>query len=177
MSRINRTYQELLNEREQYTDFSILNDQKASLLFSDEKNLNNDKTAKDALKGSGIKYTKLSLLFFSNQNINSIQNVLRYRVFKETNFKIGRQSDLNLKIIMRSIFLQYSKNLEYNYKEQIERLNDIVFDEVTPKLVNEVTQYLLYLRDRTNGYVLNTLPVSVSSAGTKQDDLFSGLGV
>ena len=176
MSRISRTFQELLNEREQYTDFSILNDQKATLLSSDEKNLNNDKSAKNIL-GSNFQYTKLSVMFFSSQNINSIQNVMRYRVFKETNFKIGRQSEINLKIIMRSIFLQYSKNLDYNFKEQLQRLNDIVFDEVVPKLVNEVTQYLLYLRDRTNGYVLNTLPISVSSAGTKQDELFSGLGI
>ena len=57
-----------------------------------------------------------------------IQNNIRYTVYVKTNKKhiIDKQSDIELQIIMRSMYLQHSPNLEYNYKEQLEYLNKLV---------------------------------------------------
>ena len=51
----------------------------------------------------------ISNLFFSEQNINNIQDMIRYNVYKLSGQTISRQSDTDLKIVMRSYFLQYGK--------------------------------------------------------------------
>ena len=62
-------------------------------------------------------------MIFSKRNIDCIQKHIQKSVLQKTNYRIGRQSDLQLQIIMRSIYLQYSKNLDCNYAEQIRELN------------------------------------------------------
>ena len=49
--------------------------------------------------------------FFSNENINKIQQSLIASIFNKSNgqYKIGKQDEEQLKIIMRSIYLQNSK--------------------------------------------------------------------
>ena len=54
----------------------------------------------------------LSKTFFSSENIDSLQNMLRYNVWLKSNKRhvIGRQSETQLHIVMRSIYLQYAQN-------------------------------------------------------------------
>ena len=65
----------------------------------------------EAIQG---KFTQncLTRLYFSIDNINILQNGIRYKIFKLTNGKhiIGKQSEQDLKIVMRSIYLQYGKS-------------------------------------------------------------------
>lgn len=88
----------------------------------------------------------LSNAFFSKKNIDIIQNSIRYNVWKESNEKhvIARQSDVQLQIIMRSVFLQYSKNIPTNIEGQINSLNRIVVNFCVPKILSEVKQYIIY---------------------------------
>jgi hypothetical protein len=74
--------------------------------------------------------TILSQVFFSEQNIQIIQNGIRAGVYKKSNgqYVIGPQDCDSLKIIMRSVFLQYSANQPNNISEQITELNKIVLD-------------------------------------------------
>ena len=67
----------------------------------------------------------LSDTFFSKENIEQLQNMLRYNVYIQSNKKhiISKQSDTQLQIIMRSIYLQNAKNLDNNITSQIEELN------------------------------------------------------
>ena len=53
----------------------------------------------------------LANMFFSNLNIKSIQEQLRYQVWLKSDKKyvIGYQDQHQLLIVMRSIYLQYSK--------------------------------------------------------------------
>ena len=70
----------------------------------------------------GIQETsKLNQLFFSKKNMENIQNMIRYQVFLKSDkkFIIDRQSDIELEIIMRSIYLQHSPNLPNKTIEQI----------------------------------------------------------
>ena len=69
--------------------------------------------------------TTLSQVFFSEQNIQIIQNGIRAGVYKRSNgqYTIGPQDCDSLKIIMRSVFLQYSANQPNNITEQIAELN------------------------------------------------------
>ena len=103
---------------------------------------------------------ELSNLFFSCNNIDVLQDGLRYRVYKESGNKyiIGRQSDQDLKIIMRSIYLQYGKNLNKNIVEQVRELNGKVLEWAVPEVLSNVKQYDKYR------YEVSTLPVPMERA-------------
>ena len=74
--------------------------------------------------------TKLSCTYFSKENIKIIQNAIRAGVYEmsKQQYIIDNQDIDILSTIMRSIFLQYSSNLEKNILEQIEALNKLVID-------------------------------------------------
>jgi len=111
----------------------------------------------------------LNSMYFSKSNIDLIQNLIRYQVYLQTNKRhvIGRQSDIQLKLIMRSIYFQYAKNLEYNIKKQIRRLNGLVVSECVPRIITGIEQYLAYKKDVSGLYVPLARPKYLSSAGTK----------
>lgn len=104
--------------------------------------------------------TGLSRLYFSKENLDNIQKDIRETIATLTsndkdpileNIKkpiiIGRQNDLQLQIIMRSIFLQYAKHNNDNIVGQIRELNDIVIREAVPDIITNLKQYLGYSAD------------------------------
>ena len=122
----------------------------------------------EALKGIQTK-SQLSQVFFSKKNIDLIQNQIRYNVWIKSNKShvIGRQSDTELEIIMRSVYLQYSKNLPYNIKEQIEELNVMILDYCVPNILSEIEQYLAYKVNVSQLPQPISRPKSLTSAGSK----------
>ena len=106
----------------------------------------------------------LSRTFFSINNMNEIQNLIIQQV-KIEGYNIGRQSDTELQIIMRSIYLTYSKNLNSNIKKQIDELNKKVVDEAVKKIIPHIKQYLGYIKDISSPRKFITHPKSVSSKG------------
>jgi hypothetical protein len=136
-------------------------------LFEEDTNPLNIYTD-EALKGIQVK-SLLSIAFFSDKNIQIIQNNIRYNVFKSSNEKhvIGEQSPLQLQIIMRAIYLQYSKNLNDNIKQQIEDLNEMITNYCVPKILSELEQYIQYKNDVSNLYVPIPRSLNTSVAGTK----------
>ena len=106
---------------------------------------------RDALNGNIIT-SDLSVAYFSKENIRIIQNGLRVGVYNlsKGSYIISPQNEDNLKVIMRSIFLQNSANLPNNIKEQLNELNSIVLDYCIPKVYGEAKGYLTYLHDVSN---------------------------
>jgi len=113
--------------------------------------------------------TVLSEMYFSQENINNLQNIIRYRIYNMTDKKhiISKQSDADLKIIMRSYYLQYSKHCPDNIKGQIQELNEMVLAYSIPQIYNELMQHIGYIND------IQKLPepipraLNLSSKGTK----------
>ena len=91
----------------------------------------------------------LEQAFFCPQNIKTIQNSIKAGVFVKSNKKyiISPQDHDSLYIIMRSIYLENSMNLQSSYKEQINALNQLVVDYCVPKIYSEVQSYMKYKRD------------------------------
>lgn len=116
-------------------------------------------------------HTILNQLFFSPQNVQAIQLMIRKSVYDRSGgeFIIGDQDETELIIVMRSVFLQRSKNRSDNIREQIMELNQIIVNECVPKVISEIATYNGYLKDASQLYGENPLPhpVNVSSAGTK----------
>ena len=97
---------------------------------------------------------------------------MKKNVFDRSNglYVIGRQSQDELKIIMRAIFLQNSLNLPTNITEQIMGLNKIVLDFCVPQIYGELQGYLKYKQDVSTMYTPMDRPV-VSNARNKTLEL------
>ncbi len=93
--------------------------------------------------------TSLSNAFFSQQNIQIVQNGIRAGVYKRSNgqYVIGPQNCDSLKIVMRSVFLQYSANQPTNITEQIQALNQMVLNYCIEQVYSEAQGYMQYLVD------------------------------
>jgi hypothetical protein len=109
----------------------------------------------------------LNRTFFSQNNIDMIQNTIINEIVKRTGYKIARQSELQLQIIMRSIFLQYAKNDPCNIKQQIIDLDRKVIDYSVDRIITEISQYLEY-KDTLNKLPTPlSHPTNLSNAGEK----------
>ena len=112
--------------------------------------------------------TKLSDVFYSQSNIDFLQNSMIEGVFKLSNgVKIDKQSEDELLIIMRSIFLQHSKNLNTNIQEQIQVLNVFVLDYCIPNINGNIKQYNGYIHDITKQQDIMEMPKFVNTKGDK----------
>jgi hypothetical protein len=113
--------------------------------------------------------TPLSKAFFSEKNFDQIQNMIRYNVYLRSGKKhiIGRQSDTQLQIIMRSIYLQNSKNLQTDIKNQIKELNKLVLDYCVPNILVEVEQYMQYKVSVSK--IPEPIPLAVSTNNTDKN--------
>jgi len=111
----------------------------------------------------------VSELFFSQDNLNILQQGIINSVFNTTDglFFIKKQSEQELKIVMRSIYFQYSKNLNFDLKEQVKELNTLVIRWCVDEIVKNIKQHLEYKKN------VSTLPLPLehsllpSQKGTK----------
>ena len=102
----------------------------------------------------------LSQVFFSEGNIQIIQNGLRAGVYKMSNnqYVIAPQNIDTLKMIMRSIYLQHAEHYENNITGQVEILNKLVLDYAIPSVYNEAIGYEKYIQDQSTLVVPLELP-------------------
>jgi hypothetical protein len=102
-----------------------------------------------------INCTDVSSIFFSDSNVDLLQLGIRNKILNMTDGKyyIGKQSDIDLKIIMRSIYFQYGKNANNNINKQVLDLNTRVIDWCVPEILSNIKQSEQYKID------ISTLPI------------------
>lgn len=136
-------------------------------LFEEDKK-DPDSFNKDAIRNIHIN-NPLSTIFFSQQNIDALQEAIRYQVYLGSGKKhiIGKQSETEIFIIMRATYLQNAKHRPYGIIDQVKELNRLVIEYCVPKILNEISIYTHYKSD------IQQLPVPMdrgefaSSKGTK----------
>lgn len=136
-------------------------------LFEEKKGPNYN-FQNEAIKGTHSN-NDISRMFFSAQNIDALQEGIRYSVYVKSCKKhvIGRQSDADLKVIMRATYLEKAAHQVPDVLAEIKRLNGIVIDYCVPRILQEINMYLRYKSD------ISKLPVPLdrgefsSSKGTK----------
>ena len=116
----------------------------------------------------------ISDVFFSQKNMDALQNGIRYLVYKKSAGKlvIDKQSDNELLVIMRSIYLQYCAHKPFNVIEQVRELNSKVLDYAVPVVLTELNQYVNYTNDASKLPIPLEHSKNVSPKGTKV--LYSG---
>lgn len=182
----NRTLISLTNERENKLNITGTFDI-SKLSAPGHYNFTSDD---NELSGSNTRFlfknlygeTPLTFLFFSKDNINNIQNIIKMMVYKQMNYIVDNQSVIDLEIVMRSIFLAYSEHpllidekmpdaqkeaLFVQYTKEVDRLNSLVINEVVPKICSQLQQYLVYLKDASTPIAPIPRSVNVNNAGQK----------
>ena len=152
---------------------NILTHDRNNIMFKMKDNIpvNSKKDFRGAMTGNWYN-TRLSDVFFSKENIQILQNGIRKGVYELSNkqFIISEQNEDELKIIMRSIFLQYSKNLKNNIKEQISSLNNLVLNYAINQVYSESIGYIKFKYDVSTMYEPISRPV-LSRTNDKQLEL------
>lgn len=113
--------------------------------------------------------TPLNDLYFSRQNIDALQQGIRNLVAERSGGKyiIGKQSEVELQIVMRSVYLEYGRYHPDNILEQVRELNGRVLNFCVPRILEEIRMYNYYRDD------ISRLPIPLdrgefaSSKGTR----------
>lgn len=114
-----------------------------------------------ALAGNTWENNLLAQAFFSQENVQILQNGLRAGVYAMSNSKIviPPQNVDQLKIIMRSTYLQNAEHRMDRITEEIERLNKLVLDFAVHRVHGEAVGYLKYVQDQSTLVVPFDRPV------------------
>ena len=105
----------------------------------------------------------LSQVFFSAGNMQILQNGIRAGVYKmsKQQFTVLPQNPDTLKIIMRSIYMQYAQHFPTGVTAQVERLNQLVLEYAVPNVFNEAVGYIKYREDISTLVVPLALPTKI----------------
>jgi len=98
----------------------------------------------------------LSSVFFSEANIDTLQDDIIAIVRDEARHEIDRQSDQELISIMKGVFEAFAQNTNSTSAKEVERLNLIVLDIVIEQITEGISSHLKYLQDAS------TLPEPLS---------------
>jgi hypothetical protein len=136
-------------------------------LFDENSRRNNFN--EEAIKGVHVN-NELANIYFSKQNIDLIQDSIRFLVNQKTcgKYIISRQSDSELKLIMRAFYLQEGRHRQYNVSDDVKDLNTLVLNFAVPRVIQEIGMYMHYKND------IDKLPMplarsqNMSAKGSKQ---------
>jgi hypothetical protein len=102
--------------------------------------------------------------FFSQANVDRIQDRIRVEVRGMVNADIDRQSDVDLMMVMRSYYLQYAG-------ETVEQLNDRVVSFCANRIAVEVEAYRYYRKDILDFPAPIARPLDTHVYGTRTGEL------
>ncbi len=139
-------------------DINIANNMNPFKLY--DKQATATTSFRDALTGNW-ENTPLSDTFFCKNNIDLLNNSIRKAIYDKSHglYLIGPQSQDELKIIMRAVYLQSSLNLDTNLTEQVNGLNKLVLAYCIPQIYGEIQGYIKYTKDVSTMYTPMDRPV------------------
>jgi hypothetical protein len=106
---------------------------------------------RDALLGV-LEENVLAQVYFSAGNEQILQNGIRAGVYNmsKDRYVVSQQNSDQLKIVMRSIYLQFARHSNTDVTGQVEVLNKMVLDYCVPYVYSEAVSYVKYLRDQSS---------------------------
>uniref|UniRef100_A0A6C0K6N4 Minor capsid protein P8 central region domain-containing protein n=1 Tax=viral metagenome TaxID=1070528 RepID=A0A6C0K6N4_9ZZZZ len=113
--------------------------------------------------------TALNQAFFSEENIELLQQEIRYRVWVKSENKhiIDRQRADELKTIMRSYYLQYSENNPGNEANELEMLNERVLTYCVNDILGSINTFLYHRKETLDFPAPISNPINPDVRGTK----------
>jgi hypothetical protein len=145
---------------------------RSGLPYVDGPSLFGDTNRRD-LVGHQHSETPLNSVFFSDSNVDSLQAAIIEQVYLLSGSRISRQSDHDLKIIMRSYYLSYANNNPARISDELEDLNRRVIAYASAKIYSEVDFHKFYLKDLQEFAPPIANPSNVHVFGTRTGELKS----
>ena len=88
--------------------------------------------------------TPLNAAFFSKTNVDGLQEALTARVVETMGMTLDRQSDWEMLLIMRQIYMEGASNWPDNTEEEVARLNGQVLQVAARAVSGNLTRYMSY---------------------------------
>lgn len=119
--------------------------------------------------------TPLNEVFFSQTNIDKLQTSIQEQVYlmSGNKYRIDRQNEDELKVIMRSYYLMYGQNNVSQVAEELEDLNRRVIGYAAGKIYSEVDFHMFYLKDLEDFAPPIANPMNPNVYGTRTGELKS----
>lgn len=111
--------------------------------------------------------TPLNCLFFSNENRELIQRGIRQNILNKYKVRVDNQSEENVLVIMRAIFINNAYDDYNNIEAQVRQLNAITIKLATENIITAVAQYYGYIRDVDRPLQPPPVPANISLYGLK----------
>ena len=143
-------------------------------LYSDGRPVFEDNPRSD-LVGNLHSSTPLNSVFFSQDNIESLQTQIHDQVMAMSGGKydIGRQSDDDLRLVMRSYYLMFGRNDPTKVSSELAELNGRVVGYCSGKIYSEVEFHMFYRKDLEEFAPAIANPVNTQVYGTRSGELKS----
>ena len=127
------------------------------------------------LVGHIHKETPLNKVFFSEANLEKLQKDIHDQVFAMSGgkYRIDRQNDDDLKLIMRSYYLMFGENNPLRVADELKALNNRVVGYAAGKIFSEVDFHMFYLNDLEEFAPAIANPTNTAVYGTRTGELKS----
>lgn len=110
-------------------------------------------TPVEALRSAGIAPDRVNTLFFGRGNIDALQLSVRYRVFRETSAVVDTQSERDLVLIMKDVYLSHDVRPDLDPVPQVTAMNRLVVERAVDIVSSGVRHHEWYLRDSCSAAV------------------------
>jgi hypothetical protein len=115
-------------------------------------------------------YDEISKIYFSDENTNRIQKMIKQQVFEKSKgkFRLEEDQDENaLLITMRAIFLENARFLPNKIIHQVKELNKKTLDYLIPNIMTEIKQLYSYIKEINEPIKTIPRPMNVNNAGRR----------
>lgn len=120
-----------------------------------------------------VERSPVSDKFFSHRNMKHLKMLICRSIYQQSGGKYNpapeAQSDNELLLVMRSIYLNNARHLPDKINEQVAELNFQVIIDMVPRAISNAQQQLAFIRDSTQQPLPMDRPQCLSSAGTRSN--------
>ena len=98
--------------------------------MADPSNMNNE-----------MSETPLTTLYFSDKNVKAVHAAVQYRIHQQQNVNIKKQSDNDLRVIIRGIYFLHGQNRIDDEIGQVRELNNHAITFAVNQITIQIKQY------------------------------------
>jgi hypothetical protein len=120
--------------------------------------------------GDNDVHDELPKIFFSPENMNRVQKLIRKAIFERTRGKYRvdvDQDESDLLVAMRAVFLEHARFLPFKVVSQVKELNRRVVEYVTPDMITTLKQTYAYIQEINEPIKPIPRPINVNNAGRR----------
>ena len=111
--------------------------------------------------------TPLNQAFFCQFNQETVQKLIRQRIYDQYKLKIDKQSPDDLLAIMRSVFINNSADPYSDVYNQVKYMNDVTTRTACKQIETGLAQHFGYLQDIDRPIQPPAIPANTSLYGVK----------